>query len=125
MKQGRTPENYTNETKIAFAVWLGLPESARAEDEKTQIQWSEKYGVTQKTLSFWKKDPQVHAIADNALKTLFSNETFEIIKKMVDDAKGGDWHARRDYLEWQGELGSKIKKTKTPVINLKVVEDND
>lgn len=114
-----------DELKASFAMWLGLPHEARAEDEKTQDQWGKKYGITPNTLSRWKEDPHVHAIANGAVKMFFQNETFAIIQKMIEDAKAGDWHARRDYLEWQGELGSRTKDARMPGVKVTLERDTD
>jgi hypothetical protein len=124
MKFGKPLKEISDEIKANFALWMGLPVEARAPDERNQTQWGDKYGVSEHTMSVWKRDPQVHAIANGAMKTFFRSDTYEVIQKMVEDAKKGDWHARRDYLEWQGELGSRTKDARSPVINVTLKEDN-
>jgi len=100
----------TANKKRQYAIWLGIPEQARKVDEKTQKAFSVKYCVTEKTLMAWRKDPEVQAIAKDALKILGGGDTMEVINVMVALAKTPDpkmFNDRKMFLEWQGQVGNK------------------
>lgn len=95
--------------KRKLGMWLGLPEAARQE-YKTQKELATYMGVTQKTLTKWRSDPDVQAIAQDALKILGGDRMMEVIKALMDSASGDSSHSpqdRRTVMEWQGLIGTK------------------
>ena len=122
---GRPKAGQTEGLKQQYGMWLGLPDSARKDDEKTQAMLAEKLGVAEKTLSLWRGDPIVEEARNNSIKVLGGNEKLAIVNALINKCKTGDHNAIRVYLEWQGEIGANsIKKfTQAPSsmqINLNV-----
>ena len=110
MKTGKPKTGETDSRKRQYAIWLGIPISARGEDERTQSQYSQKYFITEKTLSKWKRDPEVQAIAQDALKILGGRDVMQVIQTMTELAKIADpknFNDRKLFLEWQGQVGTK------------------
>lgn len=104
---GRPKAGSTEDLKIQFGIWLGLPPDARQADEKTQEEFAKKIGVTLKTLIQWKSDPGVQETARNSMRILGGNRKMKIIDKLMSMAEMGDVAAIKLYLEWQGEIGQR------------------
>lgn len=101
--------------KMQFGMWLGLPKSTRQDDEVTLEQLSKKIGTSRECLSRWRDDPYVKQCAENAVKIFGGNDKLAIIQSLVSDAKAkGNVQAKRLYLEWQNEIGTRQNSSKTP-----------
>jgi hypothetical protein len=100
----------TEDKKLQYGMWLGLPPDMRQEDVKTQKDFAKKIGLKEETISRWKDDPYVKSIRENAVRIWGGNDKLEIIKSIIAQAKEGKVAAQRLYLEWQGELDSRQRK---------------
>jgi len=99
-----------------FAIWLGMPPEHR--HPKTEADLAEKLGVTTVTLSNWKKDPDVKALAQNAIRILGGNEMYAITQALIEESKQGKVKAIELYLKWQGQLAQEKKTELPPVIKV-------
>ncbi len=96
--------------RTQFGIWMGMPVSARKEDERTQETFALKLGVNKKTLERWKKEPEVQAIAKEALQLLAGNDELDILNSMISKAKEGSVTHQRLYYEVLGKIGVGAKK---------------
>ena len=104
----------TQDRQTQFGLWLGIPVSARKDDEKTEQQIAAKLGVNRRSISRWKQLPYVKEVAQSAIKLLGGNEKLAIVNSMVAKAKEGSFQHQRLYLEWQGEIGTRREDGKPP-----------
>ena len=98
----------TEALKRQFGIWLGMPPESR---EETQVQLAKKLGVNPLTLVRWKQEPEVQAIARDALKILGGDKMTEVIKSLTKEAIDGNVQAMRLYMEWQGQIGTRKPTT--------------
>lgn len=110
----RPKKGVNEDKKNQFGIWLGIPVSARKDDEKTMEQFAAKLGITDMTLTRWKNDPQVQEIARSAVKQFFGNDSFEVVKSIVQKAKEGNAQMARLFLEYNGDIGTGVKKKEPP-----------
>lgn len=103
-----------------YAQWLTLPKSVKQRiksDKKhpeydptfpvTDIDFSKKYKVSQKTLTEWKKDKRVKKMKNDYQRAFASDDLADIIEVMKEEAKMGNEAMIKLYLEYLGELVKK------------------
>ncbi len=111
---GRPKFGENESKKIQFGIWLGLPPACRKEDERNLESFSKKIGISEKTLGRWKSDPFVQQVSKNAIKMFFGNDSFEVVKTVVEKAKAGSFQHARLFMEYNGDVGGGIKKKDLP-----------
>lgn len=109
-----TKKHTNDDKKTQFGIWLGLPVEGRKDDERTEEQFSKKLGVSPKSLVRWKDDAHVQEIARNAVKVFFGNDSYDVVKEVVKQAKGGSAPHARLFLEYNGDIGTAVKKRELP-----------
>lgn len=86
-----------NEKEEAFIDYLATPADLR----QTQKELAETIGVTPKTLSLWKKRPEIiEAAYKRKVELVKANDTPEIIDALVKKAKEGSYNHIKLFKEW-------------------------
>lgn len=97
---GEIQEKKFNENQEKFIDFLTIPESKRG----TQKDFAEKIGVTEKTLSLWKKKIDLIDEVMKRKKQLSRVEDYvEIVNVMIEKAKEGNKEWFDTYMKWIGE----------------------
>ena len=118
----------TESKKQEYGIWLGIPELARQEGERTQKEFSIKMGISEKTLIKWRKLPEVQAIAQSAIKILAGNEALAIMNKIIEGAMKGSTQDKRlysDIMGWTGTKRAEAPKAGAFTVTFETDEKND
>lgn len=94
--------------KQQFGIWLGLPPGSR--EPPSQIELAAQLGVTEQSLTTWKRDPIVQEIAKNALQLMALGHNLEIWNSTIEKAKEGNVMAQRLYYDLTNQLRQKETK---------------
>ena len=86
-----------SEQEQAFIDYLATP----ADKRQTQKELAKEIGVTPKTLSLWKKRPEIiEAAYQRKVELVKANDTPEIIDALVKKAKEGSYNHIKLFKEW-------------------------
>lgn len=110
----RPKRGESDDKRMQFGMWIGVPLSARRDDEKTREQFAKKIGINSRTLTRWAREPSVQEIARNAIKFLGGDDKLDVVNAIIKEAKAGSPGMARLYMEWQGEIGARVEGKKMP-----------
>lgn len=95
-------------TQRKVIEWLALPKSKRK--PKTQIQLGALVGVSDETISLWKRDPKFKQAVWELIEDLAGDDDADIIASVKRNAQLSGREGvqdRRLYLQWRGQLVDK------------------
>jgi len=95
-------------TQRKVIEWLALPKSKRK--PKTQIQLGAAIGVSDETISIWKRDPKFKQAVWGLIEDMAGDDDADVIAEIVKNSKrpGRDGvNDRRLWLQWRGQLVEK------------------
>lgn len=95
-------------TFVDFARWLAVPQEDRPDDLKYQMQFAEKFKISQICLSTWKRWDKLWELRDKFLKQYLKESTPEVFKGMIKGAKKGYADCAKLLLKSAGGEFSKI-----------------
>jgi hypothetical protein len=113
-------------TQRKVIEWLALPKSNRK--PKTQIQLGAAIGVSDETISIWKRDPKFKQAVWALIEDLAGDDDADIIAAIKRNARrtGRDGvNDRKLYLQWRGQLVEKQEDvTKDRELVVRVIRVN-